>query len=70
MGDEGVINYSVAYEETQLNRVSDFCDFACSLCFQRLSFFFFYFYKLLCGMVHKSSPGDTACLGINFSLQG
>ena len=24
-------NYGVAYEETQSNRVSDFCDFACSL---------------------------------------
>ena len=24
-------NYSVAYEETQLNRVSDFRDFVCSL---------------------------------------
>ena len=31
-------NYSVAYEETQSNRVSDFCDF---VCFQKQSFLTF-----------------------------
>ena len=34
-------NYSVAYGETQSNRVSDFRDFLCVLRFQRQSFFFF-----------------------------
>ena len=35
-------NYSVAYEETQSNRVSDFRDFVCSL-FSKAILFYFYF---------------------------
>ena len=35
-------NYSVAYEETQSNRVSDFHDFVCSL-FPKAILFYFYF---------------------------
>ena len=35
-------NYSVAYEEIQSNRVSDFRDFVCSL-FRKAMFFYFYF---------------------------
>ena len=35
-------NYSVAYEETQSNRVSDFSDFVCSL-FPKAILFDFYF---------------------------
>ena len=34
-------NYSVPYEETQSNRVSDFRDLFCVLCFQRQSLFTF-----------------------------
>ena len=34
-------NYSLAYEETQSNRVSDFCDFVCSL-FPKAILFDFY----------------------------
>ena len=33
-------NYSVAYEETQSNRVSDFRDFVCSLFLKAILFFF------------------------------
>ena len=35
-------NYSVAYEETPLNRVSDFREFVCSL-FPKAILFYFYF---------------------------
>ena len=35
-------NYSVAYEETQSNRVSDFRDFVCSL-FPKANLFYFNF---------------------------
>ena len=35
-------NYSVAYEETQSNRVSNFHDFVCSL-FPNAILFYFYF---------------------------
>ena len=34
-------NFSVAYEETQSNQVSDFCDFMCSL-FPKTILFYFY----------------------------
>ena len=37
-----IANYDVAYEETQSNRVSDFCDFVCSL-FPKAILFYFYF---------------------------
>ena len=43
-GEEGVCslaNYSVAHEETQSNRVSELCDFVCSL-FPRAIHFDFY----------------------------
>ena len=33
-------SYSVAYEETQSNRVSDFCDFVCSLFPKAILFYF------------------------------
>ena len=39
-------NYSVAYEETQSNRVSEFRDFVCSL-FPKASLFDFYFALML-----------------------
>ena len=41
-------NYSVAYEETQSNRVSDFRDVVCSL-FPKAILFYFYF--ILCDHV-------------------
>ena len=37
-----LVNYNVAYEETQSNRVSDFHDFVCSL-FPKAILFYFYF---------------------------
>ena len=37
-------NYSVAYEETQSNRVTDFRDFVCSL-FPKAIFFYFYSHR-------------------------
>ena len=37
-------NYSVAYDETQSSRVSDFRDFACFFFF----FFFFFFFVSIC----------------------
>ena len=40
-------NNSVAYEETQWNRVSDFRDFVCSL-FPKAILFYFYYGKRLC----------------------
>ena len=42
-------NYSVAHEETKSNRLSNFCDFVCSL-FPKVIFFYFYFtiYVILC----------------------
>ena len=59
-------NYSVAYEETQSNRVSDFRDFVCSL-FPKAILFDFYFiqlYLVLCRVaavkslpVHHHSAG-------------
>ena len=40
-------NYSVAYEETQWNRVSDFRDFVCSL-FPKAIFFYFFISRTGC----------------------
>ena len=40
-------NYSVAYEDTQSNRVSDFRDFVCSL-FPKAILFDFYFKYMIC----------------------
>ena len=37
-GVRSLENYSVAHEETQSNRISDFCDSVCVLCFQKQSF--------------------------------
>ena len=34
-------NYSVAYEKTQSNRVSDFCDFVCSMFPKAIRFDFY-----------------------------
>ena len=51
-------NYSVAYEETESNRVSDFRDFVCSL-FPKAILFYFY-YSTVAGVVpyggRKKSP--------------
>ena len=52
-------NYSVAYEETQLNRVSDFRDFVFSM-FPKAILFLLVFYSTVAGVVpcggRKKSP--------------
>ena len=37
-------NYSVAYEETQSNRVSEFREFVCSLFLKAILFYFYFSY--------------------------
>ena len=56
-------NYSVAYGETQSNRVSDFRDFVCSLFpkakWQSFFFFFFNFYSSLTSFFKSSVITDN-----------
>ena len=49
-------NYSVAYEETQSNRVSDFRDFVCSL-FPKAILFYFYFFSYFSSDFDQISTG-------------
>ena len=48
-------NYSVAYEETQSNRVSDFHDFVCSLIPKAILFDFYFSLLALWLTIKKSS---------------
>ena len=56
-------NYSVTYEKTQSNLVSDFRDFMCYL-FSKAIFFLFLFYSTVAGVVAcggcKKSPHTSS----------
>ena len=63
-GVRSLTNYSVAYEETQSNRVSDFRDFACCF-FQRQSYLIYFTHtseshkitsekEIICSQMHRS----------------
>ena len=51
-------NYSVAYEETQSNQVSDFRDFVCSL-IPKAILFDFYFIELPTSRTNFHGPTDN-----------
>ena len=50
-GGGGLANYSIAYEETQSNRVSDFCDLGLSL-FPKAILFFTFIAQVRCIITH------------------
>ena len=41
-----LVNYSIAYEKTQSNRVFDFRDFVCSLFPKAILFYFYFHFKM------------------------
>ena len=53
-------NYTVAYEETQSNQVSDYCGFVCSL-FPEAFFFLLLFYSTVVVVVPCGGRKQSPC---------